>query len=74
MPRAIGCFRKVGFAVEAYPVDWRTKGWADLKFLGTISGSLINVDIAAHEWLGLVAYRVVGRTNELFPGPSLPPP
>ena len=24
MPRAIGCFRRVGFAVEAYPVDWRT--------------------------------------------------
>src|SRR5262249_20121851 len=26
MPRAIGVFRAVGFAVEAYPVDWRTRG------------------------------------------------
>ena len=30
MPRAIGVFRHVGFAVEAYPVDWRTRGAIDL--------------------------------------------
>ena len=24
MPRAIGCFRRVGFPVEAFPVDWHT--------------------------------------------------
>ncbi len=24
MPRAVGCFRRVGFPVEAYPVDWHT--------------------------------------------------
>jgi uncharacterized SAM-binding protein YcdF (DUF218 family) len=26
MPRAIGLFRKAGFPVEAYPVDWQTSG------------------------------------------------
>ncbi len=26
MPRAIAAFRAAGFAVEAYPVDWRTRG------------------------------------------------
>jgi uncharacterized SAM-binding protein YcdF (DUF218 family) len=25
MPRSIGAFRNAGFAVEAYPVDWRTR-------------------------------------------------
>ena len=30
MPRSVGCFRRAGFAVEAYPVDWRTRGAADL--------------------------------------------
>ena len=30
MPRAIGIFRRAGFAVEAYPVDWRTRGRVDL--------------------------------------------
>ncbi|HEY0352091.1 MAG TPA: YdcF family protein, partial [Enterovirga sp.] len=29
MPRAIGCFRQVGFPVTAYPVDFRTRGPAD---------------------------------------------
>ena len=24
MPRSVGAFRKAGFPVEAYPVDWRT--------------------------------------------------
>ena len=30
MPRAIGLFRKAGFRVEAYPVDWHTVGWSAL--------------------------------------------
>jgi hypothetical protein len=29
MPRSVGTFRKVGFPVEPYPVDWRTRGTAD---------------------------------------------
>ena len=28
MPRSVGLFRKAGFAVEPYPVDWRVSwGW-----------------------------------------------
>jgi uncharacterized SAM-binding protein YcdF (DUF218 family) len=35
MPRSIGIFRKVGFLVQPYPVDWKTLGWPDLlKNLG----------------------------------------
>src|SRR6266478_6390205 len=30
MPRAIGVFRKAGFPVEPYPVDWRTRGAEDM--------------------------------------------
>src|SRR4030066_333692 len=30
MPRAMGAFRAAGFAVEAWPVDYRTRGAADL--------------------------------------------
>src|SRR5262249_38657920 len=29
LPRAVGVFRKAGFPVEAYPVDWRTRGAED---------------------------------------------
>ena len=28
-------------------------------------------DTAAHEWLGLIAYRLTGKIDELFPSPKL---
>ena len=28
-----------------------------------------DLDLAAHEWLGLVYYRLRGYTDELFPAP-----
>jgi uncharacterized SAM-binding protein YcdF (DUF218 family) len=70
MPRAIGAFRKVGFPVEAYPVDWQTKGIKDLwSFSGSPFGGLALCDAAVHEWIGLLAYWLSGRTSALFPGP-----
>ncbi len=70
MPRAVACFRAVGFSVAPYPVDYRTRGIMDLRgFGGTIADGLRAFDLAAHEWLGLLAYRVSGQTHELFPRP-----
>lgn len=70
MPRAIGVFRKAGFDVEAYPVDWRTRGWADATVpFDRLSGGLSRTDVALHEWGGLVIYRLAGRSAELFPAP-----
>jgi uncharacterized SAM-binding protein YcdF (DUF218 family) len=70
MPRAVGTFRKAGFPVEAYPVDWQTRGHQDLLSLfGPPLGGWILCDAAAHEWIGLLAYWVSGRTSALFPGP-----
>ena len=28
------------------------------------------IDTAAHEWLGLIAYRLTGKIDELFPSPK----
>jgi uncharacterized SAM-binding protein YcdF (DUF218 family) len=70
MPRAVGCFRQAGFPVEAYPVAWRTRPRASLKPAGTFSNGLYTLDNAAHEWLGLIVYRLTGRTTELLPGPQ----
>ncbi len=70
MPRAIGTFRKAGFDVEAYPVDWRTRGWIDRwKLFPSLSAGLSRTDVAVHEWIGLIAYWATGRSSELFPGP-----
>jgi uncharacterized SAM-binding protein YcdF (DUF218 family) len=71
MPRAVGVFGKVGFPVTPYPVDFRTGGRGDLlRPFGSVSVGLKRLDLAMKEWVGLVAYRLSGRTSELFPGPS----
>jgi uncharacterized SAM-binding protein YcdF (DUF218 family) len=70
MPRAIAAFRAAGFAVEAYPVDWRTRGPRDAaRFFDSPSEGLARTDTAAHEWAGLLIYRLTGKTKELFPAP-----
>jgi uncharacterized SAM-binding protein YcdF (DUF218 family) len=71
MPRSIGIFREIGFAVEAYPTDWRLAGTADLlKFSVFSVETLAHTDIAMREWIGLAAYRLSGKTSAFFPGPS----
>jgi uncharacterized SAM-binding protein YcdF (DUF218 family) len=68
MPRAVGCFRQAGFEVVPYPVDWRTDGSIDLKPFATVSSGLARTDVAVREWIGLLVYRLSGRTSALFPG------
>jgi uncharacterized SAM-binding protein YcdF (DUF218 family) len=71
MPRSIGLFRKAGFPVEAYPVDWKVGTKEDLfKYYVTANDGLQLVDIGVREWLGLIAYRIAGHTDALFPGPE----
>jgi uncharacterized SAM-binding protein YcdF (DUF218 family) len=69
MPRAMGCFRTAGFQVEAYPVGWRTTQLLDSLGERTLSAGLKRLDSAAYEWIGLLAYRVTGKTTALFPAP-----
>src|SRR6266699_2637777 len=70
MPRAVGVFRAAGFPVEAFPVDYRTRGAVDLlRPFSTLGDGLRRTDTAMREWVGLLIYRLVGRTEELFPAP-----
>ena len=69
MPRAVGCFRRVGFPVEAYPVDWHTVPRWQPRLSTQFGGGLANTDFVVHEWEGLVAYWLTGRTSAFFPAP-----
>ena len=71
MPRAVGCFRQAGFPVVAYPVDFRAIGprYAWRGFYEVARGLRLT-DVVAKEWVGLLAYRLMGRTDALLPGPS----
>jgi len=70
MPRAVAVFRKVGFPVEPWPVDYRTAGPGDAwKPFEAPTEGLKRLEMAVHEWVGLIAYRLMGRSDALFPAP-----
>lgn len=65
MPRAVNCFRSVDWAVVPYPVDFSTGGATSLGF--NPLGGLGVLGAAAREWLGLLAYRILGHTRTVLP-------
>jgi uncharacterized SAM-binding protein YcdF (DUF218 family) len=71
MPRAMGVFRKAGFAVEAFPVDYLSSNEpADFfRPYREASRGLDIAELAFKEWAGLVAYYAAGYTDALFPAP-----
>jgi len=66
MPRAVACYRAAGWDVTPYPTNFR-RGPDRLAL--ALPENLEDVDSAAHEWIGLLYYRLRGYTRELFPGP-----
>lgn len=50
---------------------WVTRQQVCLMTYWTIrldaSANLVRIDVAVHEWLGLIAYRLTGRTDALLP-------
>jgi uncharacterized SAM-binding protein YcdF (DUF218 family) len=71
IPRAMGVFRQAGFDVVAWPAHYFTSGRLRdaLSPARQASDGLMLVDIAAREWIGLVVYRLTGKSNALFPAP-----
>ena len=70
IPRAVGVFRKSGWEMIPYPVDYQTAGPQDYRVSYEGFLNVPKVRIGLHEWLGLFAYRVAGKTNQLFPTPE----
>jgi uncharacterized SAM-binding protein YcdF (DUF218 family) len=70
MPRSIGLFRRAGFKVEAYPVDWRASPSQALSFSSVAMNGLERTEVAMREWIGLAAYRLTGKTDDFLPGPG----
>ena len=70
MPRSIGVFRRAGFDVTAYPCDFRTGGGDDAtRVFDAFPNGFRRLDDAAKEWIGLLAYRLAGRSGALYPAP-----
>jgi len=66
MPRSMGVFCAAGWTdITPYPVDHRTgafsarSGWA-------FAANLEDLNVGVKEWVGLLAYRLTGRTHALL--------
>jgi len=69
IPRAVGVFRKAGWAVIPYPVDYVTPrriGWPRWPGIGQLGA----LNAAAKEWGGLTVYYLMGRSSSFFPKPK----
>jgi len=69
MPRAIGVARKHGVNVFPYPVDHRSSHSDERYWDFDLFEHLQVLEPAWHEWLGLTAYYVTGKTSAWLPKP-----
>ena len=71
MPRAVGCFRRAGWTIIPCPVDYHTapksRTISELRPGLLLADNLALLTLAVKEWLGLVAYYALGRTDALLP-------
>jgi uncharacterized SAM-binding protein YcdF (DUF218 family) len=66
MPRAMACYRAAGLSPVPYPADFRgrAKIWQPVFSPGGTT-NLTTFDFAAHEWAGLLYYRLTGRIDSI---------
>ena len=69
MPRAVGAFRRVGWPVLPWPTGYFSRD-SHAALSHSFGKKLETLDIAAHEWEGLLAYWLAGDTESLLPGPA----
>ena len=62
MPRSMGIFCKIGWAMTPYPVDFQTSGRNSVRIDWNPQGSLSLISIGIKERIGLIAYRVTGKS------------
>ncbi|MDX1580135.1 MAG: YdcF family protein [Alphaproteobacteria bacterium] len=70
MPRAMGVFRKQGWDLTPYPVDYSTTHTFIWFGLPSIGRNLADLDYAVRAWAALIVYWVQGYSDEVFPGPD----
>ena len=70
MPRSVGVFRKAGWNVIPWPVNYLTGGGGDWANEDLAIQRLYFLSRTVHEMVGMVYYRLRGWSECLFPGPK----
>jgi uncharacterized SAM-binding protein YcdF (DUF218 family) len=68
MPRAVGAFRHAGWNVIPFPAGYLSGSKRAVTLSFDLLDGLNLAYFAAHEWVGLIVYRLMGYTEEVFPG------
>jgi len=66
VPRCIAVFRKLQWSVIPRSAAYKSDAQDD-QHLGS---NLKSLDRSMHEWIGLLVYRLTGKSDELFPKPG----
>ena len=69
MPRSVGVYRQQGINIIPYPVDFKTIKEVSFNLSTSPISGLVRFDFSLHEWLGLSAYYLTGKTSHFFPAP-----
>ena len=70
MPRAVGVFRKAGWRIIPYPVDFSLTGKEPFKLSFNMVSGLGGLTSGLYYWAGMAFYRLTGKMDSFFPGPE----
>jgi uncharacterized SAM-binding protein YcdF (DUF218 family) len=70
MPRSVGVFRQAGWTVVPWPVNYRTGSGINVWLNASLPARLGEFEWSTREWIGMVAYWLMGRTDAVFPAPQ----
>jgi uncharacterized SAM-binding protein YcdF (DUF218 family) len=70
MPRAIAAFDALDWQVVPWPVDYQTSRKISVANWPVVSQNLSYLDLAVHEWIGLLYYRLSQRSRRFLPAPK----
>lgn len=69
MPRSVGAFRRAGWQVVPWPVNYRTGHTLAALYDAPFPERLQMLESGLREWLGMAVYRALGRSDAVFPSP-----
>ncbi|MCV6611375.1 MAG: YdcF family protein, partial [Amphritea sp.] len=72
MPRSVSIFRKQGWTVLPYPVDYYSKPFSLSELNSDLSENMQILSLGVREWLGLTAYYFTDKTDSWFPSEQAP--
>ncbi len=69
IPRAMGVFRKLDWNVVPIPADHTVVPNGDWQPELNLAAAFMLINEGLHEWLGMIAYYLSGKSDQLFPAP-----